>query len=88
MCRSATGAHLNAPRRATTRFLSPSEWLNACSRTASMNDEILIRLSEGEFSFIYSVLRRSELIESAIVNPIGPPVTVSPAEYYGGSEAS
>ena len=52
-----------------------------------MNDKILIRLSEDEFRFIYSVLRGSELIESAVVDPTGPPFTVPLNEYFGGSIA-
>jgi len=50
-----------------------------------MNDKILIRLSEDGSRFIYSVFRSSELIESAIVDPTGPPVTVPLNEYFGGS---
>jgi hypothetical protein len=64
-----------------------------------MNHEILIRLSEEGFDFIYSVRRGADLIESAVVGPdLVESVVVGPerrqrseaplGEYYGGSEAT
>ena len=53
----------------------------------SMNDEILIRLSEDGFGFIYSVRRGVDLIESAVVDHTGPQRSEEPLDgYYGGSE--
>ena len=65
-----------------------------------MEEEIRIRLSEYGFNFIYSILRGGQVIDSAVVCPIGPPQIESavpepepPAlmeiepEYYGGSQA-
>jgi len=64
-----------------------------------MNHEILIRLSEEGFGFIYSVRQGADLIESAVVGPdlvesvvvrpTGPQRSEPPLdEYYGGSEAT
>jgi len=52
-----------------------------------MQNEILIRLSEDGFSFIYSVRRGTDLVESAVVGSIAPPHPEAPVdECYGGSE--
>jgi hypothetical protein len=59
-----------------------------------MNEEICIRLPNDGINFIDSIWRGDEVIESALVYPIGLPHyrgSVVPmaagTEYYGGSQA-
>lgn len=48
-----------------------------------MSYEILVRLSDDEAGFIYTVRRGATLIEAALVHPTGPPRYAVPHnEYY------
>jgi hypothetical protein len=56
-----------------------------------MNEEICIRLPDEKGGFIYSIFRGEEVVESAMVYPVGLPhyegAAALEAEYYGGSQA-
>lgn len=53
-----------------------------------MEREIYIRLSEDGLTFIYSIRRGVDLIESSAIGLVGSALIQSqPDEYYGGSSA-
>ncbi len=53
----------------------------------SMNEQIYIRLSDIDSSFIYSVRRGAEVIEAAVVDATNPCAEQPFGGYYGGSIA-